>query len=247
MPATKPAGGEDPVVKTISTNPAIKKWFTDRLLILVTAIFLLVILFIGLSPLGKSSLQKFLKPKEVAKPEFSGLAKITESAKENADKQKSYQAYKVLFEMQRQQYYEDGQSRHRQDVEKTAADTKTAFANEFKDYDFVVPCLDDGCQVLTYVPSIKDIAPDVQSEQGIADNLRRASIASLRVFSYYSQDTPPAVLYASYDQLFHNLVSFYQIGKSEKIKADIEKVLLLMKTSNQAQFEFFNKLGFYKY
>src|SRR3990167_2353226 len=45
MPATEPAGGKDPVVKTLSASPAVK-WFTDRFLVLVAAVFLLVLILI---------------------------------------------------------------------------------------------------------------------------------------------------------------------------------------------------------
>jgi len=145
------------------------------------------------------------------------------------------------------QYYSDGQASHRKEAEKTIDKAKALFASEFKSYDFVIACLDDECKILPYTDSVKDIAADVQVKRGIDQSLLRGTLASLRIFSYYDNSVPVTVWHSSYEQLFHNLVSIYQLDKSEKIKADIEKVLSIMKEINPSQFSLFENLGLYKY
>src|SRR3990167_4068323 len=179
-------------------------------------IILIVILFFGFLPSGKNRLQKFLKPQKAEKTQsdFGGFGKVTESAQKVAEETTSYQAYRTLFGVQRDQYYSDGQASHRKEEENKRDKAKALFASDFKNYDFVIACLDDECQVLPYGDSVKDIAADVQAEQGIDQSLLRGTLVSLRVFSYYDNRVPLEVLYGSYEQLFHNLVSIYKFDKS---------------------------------
>ena len=212
-------------------------------------IILIVILFFGFLPSGKNRLQKFLKPQKAEKTQsdFGGFGKVTESAQKVAEETTSYQAYRTLFGVQRDQYYSDGQASHRKEAEKTIDKAKALFASEFKSYNFVIACLDDECKILPYTDSVKDIAADVQVKRGIDQSLLRGTLASLRIFSYYDNSVPVTVWHSSYEQLFHNLVSIYQLDKSEKIKTDIEKVLSIMKEINPSQFSLFENLGLYKY
>ena len=262
MPAQNPENGNNSgqigrtkwpgLISSVQSKIPVLNKNSRSFLLFITAsvlIILIVILFFGFLPSDKTNLQKFLKPQEAkkAQSDFGGFERITESAQKVAEETKSYQAYRTLFGVQRDQYYSDGQENHRKEAEKTIDKAKSLFASDFKNYDFVIACLDDECQVLPYGDSVKDIAADVQAEQGIDQSLLRGTLVSLRVFSYYDNRVPLEVLYGSYEQLFHNLVSIYQFDKSEKIKSDIEKVLLIMKETNPSQFGLLEKLGLYKY
>jgi len=242
MPAEKPADGVSPVQGQQNYTQrfpfAPKNWFSDRLLLLVVAIFLLILLLVpGLLSEARSSLQKILKPRNTSQLESSVPDKVIQSAEKVAEETKSYQAIKVLFDNQRLRYYENGEFAYRIEAEKTKEKAATLFTEEFKDYGFIVPCLDDKCEILPYSSKVKEIANDVENiEQGIIpDDLRRATIASLRVFSYY-KDTPRDVLYDSYYQIFNNLDSIYQISNSEKIKVDMNRILQMMKDTNPERF-----------
>ena len=110
MPAIKPADGASPVEIPQSNTEKFpftpKNWFSDRLLLLVTAFFLLVLIFlIGFSSERNINLKKILNPKqEQEKPaDTGGFQRIVNSspaaAQETEDCFKYYPFGKLNFNL----------------------------------------------------------------------------------------------------------------------------------------------------
>ena len=248
MPAEKPAGAADSVVGKNSTPSNFfysKIWFSDRLLLLVSAIFLLIlILFFGLSPLGKKAIKNIFNQTSSEKIGLNSSNIFKNSYdKEKFDQFIASNQLSKAFLFLSSVYDQSPSDDKRKALIKLADYIKSQFPDEAKDTDLTVPCREESCGAiykytddLAYLKkNIEESAIDQPLKKVLEQNVENAAIAA--------SEKNKSSGFNSLLSLFYSLRAEWQSNKKIEVKNLAQQTLSALEKIDKQLYDFSSKKG----
>lgn len=204
--------------------PPPRSWFTDRLLAPVVALFLLIlVLFVGFSTPGRSSLEKIFKQQhgQTEKLDFGDTSKLFDNL---ADKDTfdqfiaSNQLIKAFTFLSGR--YEQSPSNEKRDVLVKLADyIRARLSGEAKDIDLTIPCREQSCgYISSYTIDMSSLKQMISKEEVLTDQQKSSLLFSLENAAFANQKNDKVAEFNDLFSVFQNLRYFWQLNKNDDIR-----------------------------
>lgn len=160
---------------------------------------------------------------------------------------KTYAGYLGLFQIVSGDYYSFSNKDSRLLLEKISLAAKESFPSEYKDTDFIIPCLDNGCQLLEPEPVIAEIIETVKKTEVTAEAAKTLAVNSLLSIKYY-ENAKQENLFDIYNPIFNQLVGVYNFSnKDPKVGDSLKKFQLLISQKFPEKYAEYEAIKYYEF
>lgn len=237
MPAQS-GDGISPAVKSVLSNP-VAKWFTDRLLLLVASVFLLILLFvIGLSGPGKNALREIFNVQQ----QNLGLGNASKLFENSLDSERfnefmSSDELAKAFIYLSDEYNRSPSNNKREALIKLADYMQMNLPDQAKLVNLDIPCRQKSCGTVTnYTDDLLNIKKGVDSlnsadeseKQAILFNIENAAVSNGKDGDDY---------FNNLNSIFQKLRDIWEREKDVGAKNLAASVLELMQQASPEHYE----------
>lgn len=142
----------------------------------------------------------------------------------------TYTSFKIAFEEVLQVYITSDDPSDRQRLENIKQLASKSHPKDFKDTDFLIPCLDRGCKEKEITGPIKDITTKINLLGGasLESTLKNSIIDSLTTSAYYPKGSKTA--FSSYLSAYDGIKNIYSKLTSQKDKDEAKSAANIVET-----------------
>ena len=226
----------------VASNYSNSRKFKPLLLLIV----LIILLLVG----GVFIQSKFKKTTSEPTKAHSQELAVTRQAKfeeEALSKDRSYLRYRSLFGVYSGNYSIYSKKEDRLKMEETAKSAKDEFPKDYKDLDFVIPCFDDGCTLLTPDVDIKAILDSISSISSKEATTKNLAVNGLKSLKYYDS-FEASLRFTVYNSVFKSLVNLYEVNdKDTKFKPILEQMRQIIAQKFPENYAVFSGRKYYEF
>jgi len=178
---------------------------------------------------------------------FSGTARIAAYQEDALKRNKNYPGYVSLFQSVFPNYLITPKEEVRVQLEKIEKTAIANFSTDYKEEDFIIPCLDAGCQAKETDPQIEAIINKILPILAKDESARSLAINKLKSLAYYevlSNDRKISI----YNNSFKSLVSYYNsANKNLLIEEALNDFKSFISQKLPEQYKLYSEHKYYDY